>query len=69
MNEKYLIHWGKELGWALLVGIVAYVAAQLAAADLDTLDVQAFAMSRVVGSGRLALAILLNQVRTLFGSP
>ncbi len=69
MSEKYLIHWGKELGWALLVGIVGYAATQLAATDLDTVDPKAFGIALVVGSGRLAVAILLNQVRSLFGSP
>jgi hypothetical protein len=66
LNEKYLIKWGEELGWALVVGIVGYIATELAAQDLATLDVKAFAVALAAGAGRLAVAIVLNQVRKMF---
>lgn len=68
-SEKYLIHWGEECAWAVAVGVVGYVGTELAATSLDTLDLKAFAVSVAVGAGRVALAVLANQVRKFFASP
>lgn len=70
LSERYLIHWGKELAWALVVGVLAYLATQVAAADVSTIDPVDFGISLGVGAGRLALAIALNAIRTLIaGAP
>ena len=66
-SEKYLIHWGKEALWAVAIGVIGYVATQLATQDLDTIEWESFTVALATGSGRLAIAILLNSVRQLFG--
>lgn len=65
-NEKYLIRWGTEAAWGVLIAVVSYVGVQLAAADLETLDPAALAVSIATGAGRVALAVLINSVRKLF---
>jgi hypothetical protein len=67
MNEKYIISWGKEALWAVAIGVIGYVATELATQDLDTIEWESFTVAVATGSGRLAIAILLNSVRSLFG--
>jgi len=66
MSQTYILKWGQELVWGLLVGIVAFIATELAATDFETLDPEALIVALAAGSGRVALAIVLNAVRALF---
>ena len=72
-NEKYVVNWGRETVWAVIFGVGAALGPMLLELDADTVALWGFedwkAYVLVLGSagGRVAIAILSNSIRSLFG--
>ncbi len=63
-DRVYSIKFFAELGFGILTAVVVYLGTQLAATDLETIDPAAFLVALLTGSARVAVAVVINAVRT-----
>jgi hypothetical protein len=62
----YIIKWADEAAWAVSIGVAVYVL-QVLSETAEVTDWRAYLVALAAGAGRVAAALLLNEVRKLRG--